>query len=157
MFPVVTATLAENAFFRPEVPTAFSGSHPLSLNTTHIHDSLPSHLLRCSTWSWQQHRHDSGQGRHGAALRSLHLIPSWAGRTQEDSQTVGHYSGPQHLPANELFCDLSIPEDRHEESRLCLALQAHESGAATRYWLGTDSIYGNCPQHSLSATLPLFF
>lgn len=87
VFPTVTATLAENPFFRQEVPTASSGSHPLSLNTTHTHDSLPSHLLRCSMWCWQQHRHDSRQGRHGAALRSLHLTPSQAGRTQEHQVT----------------------------------------------------------------------
>lgn len=94
VFPTVTATLAENTFFRPEVPTASSGSHPLSLNTTHIHGSLPSHLLRCSTLCWQQHRRHSRQERHGAALRSLHLTPSHTGRTQEHGQTVGHHSSP---------------------------------------------------------------
>lgn len=105
---------------------------------------------------------ESRQERHGAALRSLHLTPSHTGRSQEHGQTVGHHSGPQHLPASELCLNLSISEDRHKGRRLCLALQAHESGAATR--LGTNSIYGTVlsraflqPSHYFSDFLSLFF
>lgn len=79
-------------------------------------------------------------------------------------QTAGHHSGPQHLPASELFLNLSVSEDRHKESRLCLALQAHEPGAAARYWLGTHSTYGIVlsraflqPSRYFSDFLSLFF
>lgn len=103
----------------------------------------------------QQHRHHSRQESDRSALRNLHLTPS---------QEHGHYSGQQHLPASEHFLSLSISEDRHKESRLCLALQAHKSGAAAWYRLGTDNIYGTVlsraflqPSRYFSDFLPLFF
>lgn len=46
---------------------------------------------------------------------------------QDHDQTAGHHSGLQQLLPSELFLNQSISEDRHKESRLCTALQAHKS------------------------------
>ena len=66
--------------------------------------------------------------RWSSTSESLHTLTlSPASRTQDHDQTAGHHSGPQQLLPSELFLNQSISEDRHKESRLCTALQAHKS------------------------------